>query len=308
TELRGARHDLDGVRHELDHKHAELEGVRHELGGVRLELHTVYHSPTWRAGRIAAVVGRPALLALRRRRRPRPSRRPRAAPALAPEQGYVAFTKGGQPWHFPSTPSKAPFRSGASLLEALVNVFGKPQDAVDGVRASKLGEQLDRLRWADDESLVAKRLTWEERQAVVEADAIVSLVKGCSDGNQSSAHLRVRTFQKAVVAIDARCLQEHVYSTRGVGRHARTVLEATRMIAVGHSLVLLTSAELPALTQEVAELADSVVVGPYQLRTADVALFVELSPMTGSCGPTLPFLARRGSATASVVFDFIPTE
>src|SRR5437773_6526606 len=110
------------------------------------------------------------------------------------------------------------------------------------------------------------------------------------------------------VVVDARCFQDPRYGRRGVGLHALLVLRATRAAAIGGRLVLLTSAELPALDEAEAALGDEIVTTPYPLRGADVRLFVEPSPMTASTAATVPFLASRRCRTASVVLDFIPTE
>ena len=205
-------------------------------------------------------------------------------------------------------PSGVASRPDASPLTALLSEFGEPHHAIDVAGAAKITEKIDQSGWSDDESLVAKRLTWEERQAVIEADAIVRLVKGCPDETPARAQREARTFSKPVVVVDARCLQEPVYSTRGVGLHGRRVLQAIRTVTSGYSLVLLTSADGPTLLQDVADLADYDAVSPDALRDADVALFLELSPMTASCAATVPFLGRPSCATASVVHDFIPTE
>jgi glycosyltransferase involved in cell wall biosynthesis len=85
------------------------------------------------------------------------------------------------------------------------------------------------------------------------------------------------------------------------------VLEATRATVDAHTLVLLTSAELPPLDVAVAAVADRVVSTPYALRNSEVVLFVELSPMTASIGPTMPFLAAPACKSVSLVYDFIPT-
>ena len=55
-------------------------------------------------------------------------------------------------------------------------------------------------------------------------------------------------------------------------------------------------------------MADYVTFTPYSLHASNVALFVQLSPMTATCAATVPFLASRTCATASVVYDFIPTD
>jgi glycosyltransferase involved in cell wall biosynthesis len=109
------------------------------------------------------------------------------------------------------------------------------------------------------------------------------------------------------LVVDARCLQDSAYRQRGVGLHSRFVLEAARAVGVDHSLVLLTSAELPPPDAEVVSLADRVITNAYGLRSAKVSLFVELSPMTASVAPVMPFLADEACASVSVVYDFIPS-
>ena len=178
-------------------------------------------------------------------------------PVLAPAQAYAAFTKSGQPWHFPrKTTLRGRVKPDASPLTALLSEFGEPHQAIDVAGAARITEKIDQSGWSDDKSLVAKRLTWEERQAVIEADAIVRLVKGFADETPARAQREAHTFSKPVVVVDARCLQEPVYSTRGVGLHGRRVLEAIRTVTSGYSMVLLTSADGPTLLQDVADLAD----------------------------------------------------
>lgn len=301
--------ELSNERKESESLRLSLERTRADHEAARKELQAVYQSPTWRAGRLVAVAGKPALKATRQLRRLSLSsrRKPKSARVLAPAQAYAASVKNGQPWHFPRRPVTARMRS-ASSLKTLLDRLGEPHSAVGVVHASELDTQLDLIGWSDEESLVAKRLSWEERQAVVEADAIVRLVIGRPDDIPTMAQHGRRTFGRPTVVVDARCLQDPMYSTRGVGLHGRRVLQATRTVAAGHSLVLLTSADLPTLEEDVAEVADYVAVAPYALRATDVALFLELSPMTASCAATVPFLGRPKCATASVVHDFIPTE
>jgi glycosyltransferase involved in cell wall biosynthesis len=57
----------------------------------------------------------------------------------------------------------------------------------------------------------------------------------------------------------------------------------------------------------VADAADRIVSTPYELRHADVALFVQLSAMTANLAPTVPFLVDEDCKTAAVVYDFIPS-
>ena len=174
-------------------------------------------------------------------------------------------------------------------------------------RASGLAAAVERTGWTEEESLLAGHPSWEERQAIAETDAIIGLVNGRQDDTPNTARQRVLSTRRAVV-VDTRCLQDPAYATRGVGRHGRRVLRATRMAATDHDLVLLTSAELPELDDEISELADGVVVTPYAVRAEDIRLFLQLSPMTATCSATVPFLARPTCATASLVYDFIPTQ
>jgi len=109
------------------------------------------------------------------------------------------------------------------------------------------------------------------------------------------------------VVVDARCLQDSAYRQRGVGLHSRFVLEEARAVAHAHDLVLLTSAELPPPDAEVDALANRTITTPYPVRDADVVLFVELSPMTASVAPVLPFLTDTSCASVSLVYDFIPS-
>lgn len=296
-ELGEQLNEAETLRRSLDHTRAELAAVRDEL-------YAVYVSPTWRAGRLAAVAGKPALAAARRVR----LRRVAGGRKRGPAQAYAASVKKGQPWHFASQRIRGRTRRGGSPLNRLIDRFGEPHDAVDVARASEIAERIEQIGWCNEDSLLARRLSWEEREAVVEADAIVQLVRGVSNGSPALAQNPTLVALKPVVVVDARCLQDPVYSTRGVGLHSRRVLHATRTVAAGHTLVLLTSTDLSALPNDVAELADHVVVTPYAVRAADVVLFVQLSPMTASCAPAMPFLAWPRCATASVVYDFIPTE
>jgi glycosyltransferase involved in cell wall biosynthesis len=109
------------------------------------------------------------------------------------------------------------------------------------------------------------------------------------------------------LVVDARCLQDSAYRQRGVGLHSRFVLEAARAVAADYTLVLLTSADLPPPDATVVSLADRVVTNAYELRRAEASMFLELSPMTASVAPVVPFLVDEGCATVSVVYDFIPS-
>ena len=300
---RSLRRSLDATSTELVATREELSATSAELAATRAELSAVYASPTWRAGRLVAWAGRPALRAARRVR----ARRPPSGRKLGPRQAYSAAIARGQPWHFAQQSGRSRNRRGGASLSGLLRLFGEPHVAVDVNRAAEIAERIDQVGWCNEDLLLARHLSWEERQAVVEVDAVVQFVRGASIGSASLARKPTSVGRKPAVVIDARCLQNPVYATRGVGLHSRTVLHAVRAAAADKSLVLLTDADLPALPDDMAGLADHIVATPYAVRGANVVLFLQLSPMTATCAAAMPFLAEPTCATASVVYDFIPT-
>jgi FkbM family methyltransferase len=306
TELTRARRESERLGRAFPQAQLEVAEAKQETAriGAELErawqrLEIVYSSSSWRTGRMIAAAGRPAVKLARGA-----WRHQQATPyEERPSRAYAAFVDSGQPWHLSQKPARR--RTVTSPLEDIFDRFGPSTELVDVSRASALAAEVERTGWANEESLRAER-PWEDRQAIVEADAIVGLVTARQDDPPNAARQRAVSTRPAVV-VDARCLQDPGYATRGIGRHARAVLRAARMAATGHHVFLLTSAELPDLDDEVSELADDVVVTPYALRLADVPLFVQLSPMTATCTATVPFLAHPTCATASVLYDFIPT-
>lgn len=308
-------HESEQLNRSLEQAHAQLEKTQAELGQVRDELAGVYASRPWRTGMMVADAVRPARRLerqVRRLIRPRkwmPTREegsPRVHGAASPSSAYAASVEPGQVWHFPRDSAVQPAARATSPLHVILDQLGASHESMDPSRAAAVAVAVERSRWTDDEALAARQPPREERQAIVEADAIVSFVRNRHDNTSSGARRRVSSTRRAVV-VDARCLQDPNYRTRGVGRHAQSVLQATRMAASGHDLVLMTSAELPALDGEIVERAE-IVTTPYSVRADDVHLFVELSPMTAPCTAALPFLAQPGCAAASVMYDFIPEQ
>jgi FkbM family methyltransferase len=298
-----AHAELAQASHQSEQLGQSLAQAQAEIARLTLALEIVYGSRTWRAGKMIAAAGKPALrLARVGRRRELTTRREEP-----PSRAYARSVEAGQPWHFSHDSVRRRAQPSASPLEEIVDRFGSSHESVDGSRASALAAEIERAGWTDEEALLARHLSWEERQAIVETDAIVRLVNGRQDDTPNAARQRVLSTRRTVV-VDARCLQDPAYTTRGVGRHGRSVLQATRTAATGHDLVLLTSADLPDLDDDLSELADEVVVTPYAVRAADVRLFLQLSPMTATCATTVPFLAHPSCATASVVLDFIPAQ
>ena len=251
-----------------------------------------------------AAAGKPALRVARVGGRSKPTTRAEEPPSRA----YAASIEPGQPWHFSHesvrrrTQSRRHPRSKTSRIGSARRTSRSTSHAPRSWLQRSSGPA-----GPTKQSLIARHPSWEERQAIVEADAIVGLVNGHQDDIPRAGRPRARSTKRAVV-VDARCLQDPAYSKRGVGRHRRGVLEATRRAATGHDLILLTSAELPDLDDELSELADDVIFTPYAVRAADIQLFIQLSPMTATCAATVPFLARPTCATASLVYDFIPAQ
>jgi FkbM family methyltransferase len=302
-ELDRRRGGLDASSGQAANLHRALEEARRERDRLqasdeqmRRDIAALYGSRTWRAGQVVAAVGAPAThlarrLTHRRRRKPR-----------KPSAAYSTAVAKGQAWHFPKRGARASRR--ATELDSLLHAFGRrPFASLDAGRATRLADAIGRLSWADDASLFERRLSWEERQAVVETDAIVQLVRGVARAPSAAIGA-----DQAVV-VDARCLQHPAYRERGVGLHSEAVLRTTRARAgPNRALVLLTDPELPPLDSELSALADRVIATPYEVKDYDVVLFLELSPMTASAAAAVPFLASPTCATASVVYDFIPTE
>jgi FkbM family methyltransferase len=293
TRLAETEANVERLAQSLAQAHAEAVQARHDLA-------TVYQSRTWRAGRVVATVANPIRHVMN-------GRRPTIRRRLSPKRGYTTFVRRGQPWHFPRKPLHRSWKKAPSPLDRLVVRLGNPNEPLDAARASALAAQLRELESADERSLITRRLSWAERQAVLETEAVVHLVHGQSRETAIGGRGWAGR-DELVVVVDARALQDPMYGPRGVGMHSRRVLEATRAAAGKQTLVLLTDAELPDLATETAEIADRIVFTPYALRDENVVLFVQLSPMTASCAPTVPFLESRACATASVVYDFIPTE
>ncbi len=296
---------LEAERRDLEAQIATLHDVQRSLGSENEQLRTglgeLYGSRTWRAGRVVARAAWPAVAIGRRLRGTRRRQRRR----LTPERAYAQATAKGRPWHFPR-PGGAHAPT-TTELRGLIRALGKEHRRIDVRSASHLADAIDRTNWADENSLFEKRLSWEQRQAIVEADALTRLVAAGVRSAAPSTRGRIGPTEQSRLVVDARCLQDPAYRPRGVGLHAEAVLRALQMSGRFH-LTLLTSAELPELEEAIATLADRVVAAPYPTQASDVALFVELSPMTASIAPATPYLLSETCRTAAIVYDFIPTD
>jgi FkbM family methyltransferase len=298
TEHRNERKETERLLQQANERISELGAEIDLLRRYETELATVYRSRTWRSGKVVAGLGAPFLELARSAR----IARRRAERPLRPSEGYAEATRRGEPWHFARRRALLARDSRADPLHKLLKGFGGPGVQLDRTRATTVAREIERLGWTDEESLLARRLSWDQRQAAIEADAIVRLVSG-----RANDPIAKPSSSEPVTVVDVRCLQDPLYSTRGVGLHSRAVLEAARAIATGHKLVFLASTDLRELDDETAGMADDVVTTTFAIRDARVDLFVELSPMTASAAPAVPFLGSQGCATVSVVYDFIPT-
>ena len=275
------------------------QGTSREIERLRGELTALCGSRALRVGRAIARAGSPVLRYgswLRRARRP--------SKEVTAQEAYTLATREGRPWHFPKRGNAAKrARSPLDLVADAIRPFESPLDLAG---ASRLRDLIGMTGWAGELSVESRRLSWEERQAVVEADALGELVLAKELGH---GHFpREDASGPRPVVVDVRCLQREEYSSRGVGVHARRILEATIRAAQDASIHLLTSVELPELDETVTALGDDVITTFQLVRRSDVGLFVQLSPMTDPLGPVTPFLLSSRCRTAAVVYDFIPNE
>lgn len=283
-ELRAREDELEKVRREASRLQTDIRRLQAELAGV-------YNSPMWQVGTRLVRAANPLAPAVTRLRRLK---------SVPPTRAYAAAVAPRQDWHFP--------RGGPAVSDrkfgSLIGLFGPNDAAVSPVRGAEIAGELRRIGWLNEDSLLRRTLSWAERQALLEADAVVRL---CGRGDQPVPGPSSEPGAESIVVVDVRCLQDPAYLHRGVGLHGRSVLNATRLAAGARPVVLLTTAELPRLDDDIAGTADRVISTPYEVRDEDVSLFVQLSPMTASATPAVPFLAAENCSTATVVYDFIPS-
>ena len=104
------------------------------------------------------------------------------------------------------------------------------------------------------------------------------------------------------IAFDARSLQTAAFGQRGIGRFARTALQAVREAAGDQRVTLITDPGLPELP---TELTGGCQIARWVEDPSPFGLLVQPSPMTHSPEPLIPLLGSKIPALA-VVFDFIP--
>lgn len=110
--------------------------------------------------------------------------------------------------------------------------------------------------------------------------------------------------------VDARCLQDPEYSSRGIGHHAAALLRTRRNTEAGQwRTVALTDESLPPIPAGYASLVDEIVLHWNPVLRPGGTVFASLSPMTHDPTATVRFADRRADlVSAAVVYDFIPLD
>ncbi len=111
----------------------------------------------------------------------------------------------------------------------------------------------------------------------------------------------------SVILFDVRPLQDSNYVWRGVGQHARSLLQFGRSHLPGTRFVALTDSRMAQLDAEDATLFDEVRHTAYE-SGAEAPALVCFSPMTHSQLWLARPLQRIATLCATVVLDFIPLE
>lgn len=108
----------------------------------------------------------------------------------------------------------------------------------------------------------------------------------------------------AKVLFDARSLQTAAFGARGIGRFARTALDAARAQLGDDKLVLLVDDALEVLPESVAGTCEQVTWVPDAAVTR-YSVLIQPSPMTSDLSPLVSLLCS-GVHKIAIVFDFIP--
>jgi glycosyltransferase involved in cell wall biosynthesis len=292
----------------------ELERLRTETEFERLTRgRTVVRPPTGRdaAARLAEVAANRmarstrALWSRARRQVVRVQLRPdgrqgpphaRVGPAEA-----VSLLHDSGPWSFdpPSAQARGPDDEELGSLEETLTraVLAPDEDTV-----SELATAFGSLGIHSDEHVL-----WpaEKRDAVKAVESAVRVLRdvvalpGHEPGHRAGGDLLV----------DARCLQDERYRGRGIGRHARSVLDAIARHAATDStesrLLILTDLALPPLEPRPED--HVTVIDKHEVRDlGPLQVFVQLSPLTADSECLLPAILGPAVLRCAVVYDLIP--
>ncbi len=314
---------LVDLQRQTDNLNSALDSVRGEAAnainyarGLEAQIHSMASSRSFRLGfairratRPVAPAVRPGIRLIRRAKRaalhvrhwlttlPVPRRKAviagRYRQAVAPGQIYSFNSAGSLPGH----QGRAPLGEICRAVEADKAGRGNPE---------KLATALEKTGHDDENVLLERRIAVNARDAIVQA-GLYQCIREAED--QKTKKSFQRSAAAGVVVVDARCLQDPNYRSRGVGRHAGHVLEVLADGCRGkNGLALLVDPALPDLAPEIAALGKYSAASFDARALDDVALFVELSPMTASPGPALAFLIDPHIRSVAVLFDFIPDD
>lgn len=108
---------------------------------------------------------------------------------------------------------------------------------------------------------------------------------------------------KPQLLVDARCFQEPVYASRGIGLHLATMLAAAP--ARDFWISLLFDPNLPAPDPDLASLGDEATMTAYQ-ASRSAGVFLQPAPFAFPPHPIARILTAGQRRTAAIVLDFIP--
>lgn len=110
-----------------------------------------------------------------------------------------------------------------------------------------------------------------------------------------------------IVFLDARCLQDPSFRSRGIGSHIASLLESTPSVSGPRlRLVAMVDRDLPPLPEPVRSCVDTVVPHANPVIPADGAVFVATSPMTHRPSRFMRLAGHQKVVSAAIVYDFIP--
>lgn len=111
------------------------------------------------------------------------------------------------------------------------------------------------------------------------------------------------------VYIDLRCLQDHRYARRGIGRHCAAVIRGCRTHCSDNTDIIgLCDPSMPTPAADDAALVDRCepIRSPYHDNTPTILL--QPSPMTHRQDVLAAYLGLRRIQTAAILYDFIPVD
>lgn len=260
----------------------------------------------WRTGTKLRKVASPAKRALRPVRKlrlglPRSRRRRTSSDVDATSQANSgdASPKGPSSLPVPATSSSTELRSIIELLPRPIRLFNRSETA-------RLLAGAHRLTYLSADDAQHKTLPPNVRRVLNELQLACALRLG----EEYNWYPPSRGYpgQSADVVVDVRCLQDPLYTHRGVGFHAKTTLGILRQTAPDLRIAGLLDPTLPDLNAESREFLDFAVYSPGHVQIHTTRLFVCLSPLTAALGPAVPFLRSPDTQTLALIYDFIPAE